>query len=92
MEDSKLYFYTSDLCLAAILKTKGYALKGYEQIDNPAGGKRMKFYFEKIPEVLAIFGEYTIGSGDTQGFKNYYGAIKDLKNIIFINAGVDRMF
>lgn len=92
MEQNKDYFFTSDLCLAAILRTKGWPVKGYEQMWAANGTKRIKFFFEKNDEVLNLFAQYALGEGDTAIYKKFNNHIKELKNIIFINSGVDKLF
>ncbi len=84
------YFYTTDLCLAAIIKTSGHELKRFELQENGRGTQRMLFFFEKTQKVLDLFADFTMGkNSDCLKFKNFYNEIKDLKQLIYMSSGIN---
>jgi hypothetical protein len=69
-------FRTTDLCLAAILKTKGFEIEDFERIDE----KRVEFSFKITPQLQEEVKEYYKKDNE---LKRFYQVLKELKSIIY---------
>ena len=74
-------FYTTDLLLASILKTKGYELIKYEPRKLPFNNFKVVFYFEQTPELIEEVNNFL--RTDCFPFKKFYTSIIELKKIIY---------
>jgi hypothetical protein len=69
-------FKTSDLCLAAILKTKGFEIEDFVKV----GEKKVEFHFDFTPELQKEVKEYYKRENE---LKRFYQVLKELKSIIY---------
>ena len=76
MENSTTYYTTSDLYLAAYLKTKGGKLSVEKK------GSKAHFKFIENPDLLSNVNDYFMEDGSCEPLA-YTNAIKNLKNLIF---------
>jgi hypothetical protein len=84
MSQNSEFFNTTDLCLAALLKSKNYELAAWEIVDTKFNTKRIIFFFERTEKVMSVVDDYL--RGDFQQFKRFFNELKELKNLIYINT------
>jgi hypothetical protein len=72
----KDYFVTTDLLLAAILKTKDFQIEKWEKVN-----KKLRFYFEKTEELEKVVEDYF--ATDCYPFKKFWNSLRELKSLIY---------
>ena len=73
-------YFTSDLCLATILKLHGCEMI---QIDKPLVGNRFTFYFRDSEKIKKIVDDYFNTPIDSHPYKKFYNEMRDIKNMIY---------
>jgi len=76
----KRTYFTSDLCLATILKLNNIELI---EIEKPLIGTKFKFHFKADTRVEKIVQEYYNLSIEQHPFKRFFNEMKDIKNMIY---------
>lgn len=69
-------YKTTDLCLAAILKTRGFELVDWQRINE----NKIEFHFEKSPQLLKEISDYYKKDSE---LKIFYRNLKELKSLIY---------
>lgn len=77
------YYYTSDLCLAAILRINDYALIKCESVEAYGNNVRLVFYFDNQEGILKVVDEYYNSSIESNPYKRFYAELRELKKLIY---------
>jgi hypothetical protein len=81
--DIKEYYYTSDLCLATILKMNKFPIVYWESVGGGGTKSKLTFYFKKEESIKKIVDDYFSLSIENHPFKKFYNEMREIKNIIY---------
>lgn len=79
----KEYYYTSDLCLATILKMNKFPIVHWESVGDEKSRQKLTFYFKKEEKIKKIVDDYFNLPMENHPFKKFYNEMREIKNIIY---------
>jgi hypothetical protein len=74
------YYFTTDLCLAVILKLNNFEII---KIEKPLNGKRFIFYFNDSEKLQSTVQEYYSLPAERHPYKRFYNEMREIKNMIY---------
>jgi len=83
-DDKGEYFFTSDIALTSLLMTKGFSLKGCEEVQRVEyAPKRVTFYFDNTQEIKEMAHAFLMNSPDLLEFKKFFNYLREVKKMIY---------
>jgi len=79
----KEFYYTSDLCLAVILKMNNYPIAQWRNLGDGSGNRKLVFFFKKDEEMKKLIDDYFNLPMERHPFKKFYAELREIKNLIY---------